>query len=102
MKPANNAPVYAAMYAEFAELCRSHGYALAIHGSLSRDFDVVAIPWVEKPSEPQVVIDEITTKFAIEHIAEIGQKEHGRIVYTLSVGWGHTALDFSFMPIVKV
>jgi len=101
MKPANSAPVYAAMYAELAELCRSHGYALAIHGSLARDFDVVAIPWVKNPSEPQAVIDEITKKFAIEHITEIGHKEHGRIVYTLSVGFGTTALDFSFMPVVN-
>ena len=101
MKPANAAPVYAALYAEFAELCREHGYALAIHGSLARDLDVVAVPWVQSPSEPQQVIDAITKKFAIEQIGEIGKKEHGRIAYTLSIGFGTTALDFSFMPIAK-
>lgn len=101
MKPANNGPVYAAMYAEFAEICRKHGYALAIHGSLARDFDVVALPWVEHPSEPQEVIDAITKAFAIEQIGTIGVKLHGRIAYTLSVGFGNCALDFSFMPIVK-
>lgn len=44
MKPANNAPVYACMYQELAEICRAHGYALAIHGSMARDFDLIAIP----------------------------------------------------------
>ena len=28
--------------------CRSLGYALAVHGSLRRDVDVVAVPWTEK------------------------------------------------------
>lgn len=100
MKPANNGPVYAAMYAELAEVCRSHGYALAIHGSLARDFDVIAIPWVENPETPQTVIDYITTRFSIRQIGEPKQKLHGRIAYTVSIVFGSTALDFSFMPIV--
>lgn len=38
MKPPNYAPVYAAaLYPDLAELFRSHGYALACHGSLARD-----------------------------------------------------------------
>lgn len=29
------------------EAARTHGFALAVHGSLRRDLDVIAVPWVE-------------------------------------------------------
>lgn len=48
IKP-NYAPVYAAaLYPEFAKIFQRHGYALAVHGSLARDFDIIGIPWAEK------------------------------------------------------
>ena len=98
VKP-NNAPVYAAaMYPGLARICVDNGYALAVHGSLARDFDVIAIPWVDSPSEPEDVINTITEKFAVRRIGEIGHREHGRTVYSLSVGFGDCQLDFSFMP----
>lgn len=99
MKPASNAPVYAALYSEFAELARKHGYALAIHGSLQRDFDVIAVPWVELPSEPRVVIDAIKKEFAVETVAGPTLKLHGRICWSIVIGFGETQLDFSFMPL---
>ena len=100
MKPANFAAAYCAMYPQLAEVCRSHGYALAIHGSLARDFDLVAIPWIEKPSEPKAVIDDITTKYALRALSEEPtSKPHGRICWILSLAWGECACDFSFMPI---
>ena len=92
-------PVYAAAtYPELAQIARSHGYALAVHGSLARDLDIIAIPWVENADEPQAVIDDILEKFAVNLIGEIGHKPHGRIAYTLSIGWGHCAIDIQFVP----
>ena len=101
MKPANRAPIYAACaYPELAELCRSHGYALAVHGSLARDFDLVAIPWAESPAAPEVVLGAICEKFAVKHIGKPEVKEHGRIACTLS--WlGEAIMDFSFMPTIQ-
>ena len=98
LKP-NFAPVYAAaMYPELAGICQRHGYALAAHGSLARDLDLVAIPWVERPSAPQAVLDEITSTFAVTIVGEPGKKNHGRVAHTLSCGWGHCSIDLSFMP----
>jgi hypothetical protein len=98
IKP-NYAPVYAAaLYPKLAKICIANGWALAVHGSLARDFDVIAIPWVEKVTPPEQVVKLITENFAAEHIGEIGYREHGRTVYTLSIGFGECALDFSFMP----
>jgi len=100
MKPASNAPVYAALYAEFAELFRKHGYALAIHGSLQRDFDVIAIPWAESPSTHDVVISELQKEFAIDAVHGPVQKLHGRIAWSIAIGFGYSQLDLSFMPTI--
>lgn len=60
MKDANYAPIYCGLYPALAEVTRKHGYALAIHGSLANDFDLICIPWLAEPSEPKEVVDEIT------------------------------------------
>ena len=96
--PCSYAPVYAALYPEFAELAKEHSYALAIHGSLRRDFDLIAIPWVEQPSKPKDLVDAITSSFAIDLIGEPTEKFHGRTAWTISIGHGQCALDLSFMP----
>lgn len=98
MKSANNAPMYCAMYPSLAEICRSHGYALAVHGTMARDFDMIAVPWIDSPSEPQMVVDEITKKHAVNQISgDPEQMRHGRICYTLAL-YGEFFFDFSFMP----
>jgi hypothetical protein len=100
LKP-NYAPVYAAMYPGLAAICHKHGYALAVHGSLARDFDLIAIPWAEKISKPYAVIRSIKKKHGeyVRVIGRRGRKAHGRIAYTLSIAFGECALDFSFFPI---
>lgn len=98
MKPANFAPWYAALYPQFAEIARTHGYALAVHGSMARDFDVVAIPWREDISTPREVIDDILSQFAVDEVGEPTAKNHGRMAYTLSIGFGECFADLSFMP----
>ena len=103
-KPAPSyAPVYAAaLYPELAILARKHGYALAVHGSLQRDFDLVAIPWVENPGTPDELLDAITTTFAIRKVGgDYSKKPHGRIAHTLSIGFGECCIDISFMPCIK-
>lgn len=105
MKPANNAPIYASIYAELAEVCREHGYALAIHGSLARDFDLVCIPWADEVSEPRAVLEALAGRLtALRVVMDDGAtlvpalKPWGREVYTLAFGWGSVFLDLSFTP----
>lgn len=97
MKPANNAPLYAMVYAQLAEIARAHGYAMAVHGSLAKDFDLICVPWVEDAADPQVIVDAITSSFVLRVIDSPAMKLHNRLCYTLSFG-GNVYLDLSFMP----
>lgn len=101
MKDPNFAPVYACLYPGLAEIARAHGYAMAVHGSLARDFDLICIPWVENPSMPQEVVNAITTKYAINQAGDPEVREHGRLVYTIVMQFGECFLDLSFMPILR-
>lgn len=98
MQKANYMPIYCAIYPDLAEIARNHGYALAIHGSLARYFDLICIPWVESPSGSQVVINEMCRTFAIKEVGESIVKEHGRKVHTLSIVHGECFIDLSFTP----
>ncbi len=99
MKAANFAPVYCALYPELATIARDHGYALAVHGSLARDGDLICIPWVEEPAHPQMVVDAICGRFAVRQIGDFEPKAHGRVAVSISVAHGECAFDLAFMPI---
>lgn len=98
MRPANLAPVYCALYPALAEIARKHGYAMAIHGTMARDFDLICIPWTEKPSRPEVVVEEITATYSTTEITNPGYKHHGRLAYSVCFGFGDFFADLSFMP----
>lgn len=36
---------YEKILPKLREVARSHGYALGLHGSMTRDFDLIATPW---------------------------------------------------------
>lgn len=92
------APMYCALYPELARVAKKHGYAMAVHGSLARDFDLICIPWVEAPSNPKTVVDELKKEFALDEIGEPEVRGHGRKIWTLAIGFGECFLDLSFMP----
>lgn len=61
MKPPNIAPAYACIYPGLCDIAREHGYALAIHGSVTRDLDLIAVPWRAQTSTPKTLIDALTS-----------------------------------------
>lgn len=102
-------PVYGVMdpdYARFLSKARCtakmDGYALAVHGSFSRDLDVIAVPWVEKPKEAEAFVRHIAmrTGMLIHHPMVL--REHGRMVWTLHFDdfADPRFVDFSVMPII--
>lgn len=99
MKKSNLAPIYCGLYPDLSDLVREHGYALAVHGSLARDFDLICVPWVENPSLPNLVVERMIDKFALRAVGDPDITFHGRIRYTISISFGNCFIDLSFMPI---
>jgi hypothetical protein len=103
MKEPTFAAVYAAFYPMLAELSRENGYALAIHGSLVSDFDLVAIPWTADSVSMDTLITTIAKyagMFATDKSKTLTgpeEKEHGRKAWSISMGNG-AVIDFSIMP----
>jgi hypothetical protein len=105
MKEPTFAAAYAAFYPMLAELSRQNGYALAIHGSVVRDFDLVAIPWTKSATSMDTLITTIA-KYAGMFSADkskilLGpeEKEHGRKAWSILMGNG-AVIDFSIMPMM--
>lgn len=105
------AAAYVALYPMLQQVARDHGYALAVHGSLHRDFDLVAIPWVESASSGIDLIRAIKrkTRAVVHHEMQDHlfkdcapqQKPHGRTAYALhftNKGMYGGYLDISVMP----
>lgn len=93
------APLYCALYPELAETFKKHGYALAVHGSLQRDFDLIAIPWIATPSDPKTIISELVNELGGKSVGEPEIREHNRLIYTISISFGECFIDLSFMPL---
>lgn len=125
MKDATRGPIFACLYPGLCDIARRHGYALAIHGTLVGDMDIIAAPWTEE------AVDSVTLKDALmSHIGACGydallerdspwltadqrrqvreqqgvglegdhtDKPHGRIAWNLYL-WAGTKVDLSILP----
>ena len=113
MKPVSPAAAYASMIPMLTEAAREVGYALAIHGSMARDLDVVAVPWTEDAAPAEQLILRLLAKTGT-HLCDGGrgtetgeietvrgdvgaEMPHGRRAWTLFLGNG-LYIDLSVMP----
>jgi hypothetical protein len=106
------AAAYVALYPMLLQIAKDHGYALAVHGSLHRDFDLIAVPWIESASSALTLIKamRLRTRTVTQHEqldrkwhkdCNPTQKAHGRVAYSLHVtnsGMYGGYLDISVMP----
>lgn len=101
-KPPTLTPAYVALYPHLCEVARQHGYALAIHGSVARDMDLVAVPWTDEASDSWTLRDAIVARLRIANphdrnvigATEQSCKPHGRIAWAITLGNG-AVLDLS-------
>jgi len=101
MQKANYGPFYCAgIYPPLAGIFRDHGYALAVHGSLANDFDLVGVPWTNTASDPETIIAEVFKRFAFDKTdpCEPSSAPHGMIKYKLHMSFGECSLDICFVP----
>jgi hypothetical protein len=91
---------------------KEHGYALTVHGTLKRDVDLVAVPWIEAASSARKLAVAIAEAVGETDCAESirdghtkpSRRAHGRRAFAIHVfrnseakdhGW---YLDLSIMP----
>lgn len=87
-------------------VAKKQGYAIAVHGSLDRDIDLIAIPWTEHAGSENELIDAICgavagiTGSCLKHGDEWTEKPHGRKARTLLIycGENHKNVDLSITP----
>jgi hypothetical protein len=93
--------IYASYYPILRDIAYEHGYALAIHGTLTRDFDLIAVAWTEEAKEPidllTAIANKLNTWYGDKPYYAFEEKPHGRIGYCVSTGGGGY-FDISIIP----
>ena len=96
------APAYVVgIYPRLTQRARKMGYALALHGSLQRDLDIVAVSWKKKAASAEKLVKSLAGIFNLEPNHPIGEptkKPHGRLSWSLPLWWG-AYIDLSVMPL---
>lgn len=92
--------MYAHRVHELQAIAYSCGYALALHGSMQRDLDAIAVPWVDEPTTGETLIERICDGMGLSIGPDSPSlKPHGRMAWTLMLGpWGF--VDLSVMPML--
>lgn len=99
--PANMMPAfYSWRIHEIATAARACGYAIAVHGSMQRDLDLIAVPWTERAVQPKALVDRMCESLGVSCIGGPTTKPHGRVAYTLALGGAFT-MDLSVTPRVR-
>ena len=90
---------YAAMWDDIRECAMDCGWAVALHGSLRSDMDIMAMPWTEDAIKFTDMIDKIVELFDGNNLSKnflitYAEKPHKRIVATIPI-WADFYLDIS-------
>lgn len=83
------------------ELANEVGYAIAVHGSLERDLDLIAVPWIESAVSSNDLIVHIATGLCANVAGAVEQKPLGRVAVSLQMRGWYKPIDLSISPIVK-
>lgn len=89
------------MIPDMREAAFKLGYCLALHGSVRRDLDIIAIPWTEEAASASDLVSamlEAVQGYCTPHADEPYRKPHGRLVWCIHLGHGGNYIDFGVMP----
>jgi hypothetical protein len=96
-------PDYARAFTMIRCVAWQYGYAACLHGSFTRDLDVLLAPWTDQAGSPDTVIKLIAQylEMTIQH-GSPSDKPHGRKAWTLlfhKSGFSDPRwIDISVMP----
>lgn len=95
-------PDYARVFTIARCIAWSYGYALMMHGSFTRDLDLLAVPWTNEASaDPRQLVNLLAQDCDLNiQKADPSEKAHGRLVWTLTFkAFGDPRfIDFGVMP----
>jgi hypothetical protein len=70
-------------------VARSKGYALAVHGSLARDIDLVAVPWVEEAASAAELAEAVRAAAerppGVLTLFELVARQHGDVAHACAL-----------------
>lgn len=75
------------------------GYALAVHGSMTADLDLIAVPWTNKACGARTLMIAIMREARgyIATMDKMVRKPHGRVAWAIQLGAG-PYIDLSVTP----
>lgn len=78
-------PDYARIFTIARCLAWAEGYALAMHGSFTRDLDLIAVPWAARACDPEHLAKRIESAAGLKITAPPkNDKPHNRLVWTMT------------------
>lgn len=88
---------------------RRKGFAIGVHGSLGRDLDLIAVPWIDRAISPRELMTGIMKLVGGFHSGHPETtKPCGRLSYSIMLPgkmmdgkWIHGYIDLSIMPKLK-
>jgi len=85
------------------EAARFQGYAVAVHGSLKRDIDLIAVAWTEQAKSPEELVRAIMGAVGgilgnCIMLTALSNKPHGRLACTLVHPGFAGEIDLSVIP----
>ncbi len=90
---------FASMYEDIRKCAIDCGWAVALHGSLASDMDIMAMPWTESAAAFERLVQKVSKLFDGNPMSELysisyNEKPHGRVVATIPI-WEDFYLDIS-------
>jgi hypothetical protein len=81
--------LYAYYFLQLKEIAKEFGYNLVVHGSMNRDLDLIAIPWINEPKSEIEMIEALTNWVGGElDKSLIGTLPGGRTAYVINLNRG--------------
>lgn len=84
----------------YQAFARTQGYTIAVHGSLERDIDLIAVPWNENAVSCQIFIDAFCAHTKGVIVGTTEDKPHGRRAYSIDIPGWYQLIDLSVTPVL--
>jgi hypothetical protein len=104
------------MVPHLTQVARTYGYAIGLHGSMSRDLDLIAVPWTDEAAPAETLVEAIRdavdgfirndpptqeNKYHSQTRSPV-DKPHGRRAWSIYFSGRRFYIDLSVMPTINV